>query len=912
MNIVIFAFLMLWPSAIGATTYYIDMTAGNCAGTYSVTDRNCTGSDGTSYGHTTISSMAAVAGDIIYVRAATLTTPFALGSKAGADGADISIIAYPGETVTMQPTDPTTHMITQTCSAHHWIFKGFVFDGINGNNDLQRVMLRSNCGGMGIPGHFKFYENDIKNMMAHAFLVNNDGWHIARNKIHDLRSACTFGNKHYGIYVATGSGHVIEQNEIYNTPGGYMQVYPGPLDNVKIHDNYLHDNTFCSAIGDFGGTISQTGASGQITTNVEFYNNIVAGNNFSGLQIGGGVDNVKIVNNIFYNNNGPAINISSAGSTGTVVQNNIILGNTSTVSGAGAAGATQTTNRTTGAITDCTISTSDFRLKDGTNPCRDAGTATPLRPVPVGVVDIGSFEQGAVASAVVASGFIEATVNVMTPGVLPTLGITSWSISCVGCTGSPVVSAAHVKPGANNVVLLKISGITAAGSCTVSYAPGNMVDSLIVGAPSTGTAQLVNSVTALAVSGTCDNSAGGAPPTTPHIHHKMNEGSGTNLNDETANNLDSTLSGSPSWTTAGFEGAGLSFASEVDQRATFAYGNALNATTQSFTFCLWVKPNPGMGNKIIMGPPNGLNMRMYVGSWNGQTWQLGVGASGQSSVQSEFPVTTTWTRLCVVNDASTDTTTLAVNGVKGTSAAAVKSSSLVTSLAGNLLIGCGHFTGVALCGGFTADEPKIWTRALSQADLTDDVLSYSPAGSAVACYAQGAYQAESPLLVGNAPMVLPLRPDGSIDVVAGGSVALKIDLRCTGSAGDPISIRPYYSVNGVDFQFPVPDQLGAGGIAMLGLSALTPLNNGVSSGCVDAAGLTPNNGSTVLTSVTSATVTLSQDHCTSVRILVHVGLIAGQSRTIRWHQDNGAVLAGSYPVILPKLNVVATRANAGP
>jgi hypothetical protein len=499
----------------------------------------------------------------------------------------------------------------------------------------------------------------------------------------------------------------------------------------------------------------------------------------------------------------------------------------------------------------------------------------------------------------------------MTPGVLPASAITAFTITNGTSTGTPVVTAAVVKAGSNNIIQLTVSGFTGSGSCTVSYGAGNMTDSLFIGGVTNGVAQGVNSVTNLAVSGTCNNSAGGAPPTgSLTIHYKLDEGAGTTAADEETvggGDQPGTLSGSPTWTTPVVQGAGLSFAANVDQRLSIPYGNAVDPRDQSFTICTWVQPNAGTTNKIVAGPSHGTNQRMYVGINASGFWGIGVGSSTYDSGNSEFAATNTQTRVCLINNSTSDIATLVVNKVMGTSTAAAKSSASITALASDFKIGCG-FSNTLVCGDYTIDEVKFWTKALSQTEIDEDYDSYIGAGASRACYGQGAYQIEAVELLSGSPVVKTTRPDGSIEVVANGAVAIRMDAKCTGSAGTAVALRPYYALNGVDFLLPIPQTLGADGIAMWGDSTQSTLNSGMTSGCVDSTGLTPNDGVTVLDAVVTPTVTLAQNHCTSYRLIIRVGTVLN-TYTIRWQQDNGENLAVAYPSGLPTLTVVGARAS---
>ena len=916
--------IVLLSDQAWATVRYLDNTLGaNCTdGSYSIADRTCGagGTDGNAYITPAAVISPTVAGDTIYVRSGTITQQFDFMTpdKSGsASGGYITLAGLPGERPTFTGTTGTYGAVRVRGNRGYFIFENFIIDlTVTGDTSTEGWQIREGNH------HFILRNLEIVGQRYNGLYLDSvNDIQIINCDIHNARlRPGTSAGYFYGIYAHDGSNLLIEGNRIYDNTGGGVHVYPGPWTNVVIRNNKIYDNTTSTASISGGIHLSVDSSGGNIN-GTQIYGNEIYGNGVGGIGGGGGaikiqlsgsppftMNNTVVHNNVGYNNQASAGKtaygiIVGTGITGTNISNNIFLANESGQIEDGGTSTVTATNKTTGVITDCTISTTDFRLKQGVNTCRDAGTAVSTRPAPVGTTDIGAYEQGIVASAAVASGFIEVTMNVMTPGVLPTSGITGFTIANGTSTGTPVVSAASIKAGSDNIILLTTSGFTGTGTCTISLGSTNLTDSLYIGGSTNGTAQGVNSASSTSVSGTCDNSAGGTPPgTNLHIHYKLNEGAGTTAADEVAAN-DGTLSGSPTWTTPVVEGAGLTFAAGQDQRVSIPYGNAVDPRATSFTFCLWVKPVANTVSKIVMGPPNGTNQRMYFGINASGFWGLGVGSSTFDSGNTEFASSATLTRVCLLNDASTDTVKLAVNKVIGTSAAAIKSTTGLTALAGNLLIGCG-FSNSTICGGHTVDEPKIWTKLLSQAELDEDYDSYVVSTPAVACYSQAHYQWEGVYEDANGdPIPIRSADISSVVVRANGAIALKIQIDCTGSAGSAVSFRPYYSTDGTNFLLPVPQTMGADNIWMWGATPSTGLNSGTTSGCIDATGLTAVAGSTVLDSTTSSTVTLAQDRCTTYRFIFKVGDIAGASRYIRLYQDNGEALGAGYDVT-PRMNII--------
>lgn len=322
-----------------------------------------------------------------------------------------------------------------------------------------------------------------------------------------------------GIYAGTLKNSVIRHNYIFDAQCGGIRVFNSSASNTG-DDNVVEFNYVEQCGGGKGlGGASTCGGSGSYVVgdkrNVFRYNVAVNG----GARCiwvypsGAGTADNEIYNNtcvthpygIVFDNDTTLLN--------TLVANNLLVGMTSSAIAGTGSGTSFQTNVATGALTDYTVSTTDYRLKPGTNAARDTGTSVAGALPTVGAPDVGAYEHGRIDSSVVAGGFIEATVNIQTPSVLPAADITGFSVSCVGCAGTPVVSAATLKPGSTNIVRLSITGITTPGSCTLSYdgSTGNLTDSGMIGlsiaglAP-IGLAQGVDTLSAQAVRGICGNS----------------------------------------------------------------------------------------------------------------------------------------------------------------------------------------------------------------------------------------------------------------------------------------------------------------------------------------------------------------------------------------------------------------------
>jgi hypothetical protein len=677
-----------------------------------------------------------------------------------------------------------------------------------------------------------------------------------------------------------------------------------------------------------------------LVTNIQVYNNKIyrngiasdlgTGGSGGGIRIGGGspfaVAQIHVYNNTIYANEvGPAgqsaygLFIFTSVTAGAITaKNNLILANESGQILNGGSGHTLSNNITTGTITDYTISTSNLNLKQGTNAAVDAGVSVPTRLSWVGSApDVGATERGAVDSAVVASGFIEVTVNVMQPGVRPTSGLTAWTIANGTSTGTPVVTSAVVKAGANNIVQLTVSGFTGAGTCTVSYGAGNMTDSGFIGpanGTSLGTAQGVNSRSALAVAGTCNNTGGSAPPAGGlYSEYLLDDGSGTVANDNTANNNDGTVSAGVTWVND-TSGTGVTIPTDATYRhVASTYGAAVNPTTESFSTCSLVLPDTQYSQKVVgSSGGNGTSQRAYYG-WatvNGvKQWGIGVQASGFTSGVSEFPLQAQLTLVCLRFNAATDTANLSVNRTIGTSAAANKAYTSYT-LVDDLRVGNdGTFT--VNNGGYTVYGMWVWNNTyISDAEVQTLYDSLFPAGGSVGGYAEVMHRWQAVYLDGSLnPINFKSIGAQEIEVVAGGAVAIEFQVDCTGGDCGPVAVRLYAGDIAGNTRS-VPQELDAFGLAVWKSSTASILNRGVSTCCLSGA-LTPIDGVTILDSVASNTIELAQDSSTMFRFIVRVATDqVGELYTLFLKQDNGADLNGVAGTA-PQIRVVAPRAGTG-
>lgn len=268
-------------------------------------------------------------GDTFYIRGGLYTEQIDLQTpnKSGTASKYITIAGYPGEIVTLQYADLSEGSygpIKARGSRGYFVFENLVLDGKYGTQKSGWSIRDGNH-------HFILRKIEVKNFQVSGLYISANDIHVINCTIHDQFSETGLpGYRYYGIYFHDGNNGLIEGNDIYNNPGGGIQVYPGPISNLVIRNNKIHDNnsTIHSPIG--GIVVS---GSGYMVSNVSLYNNLLYNNGSSplsgsapGLRIDGtNTTGTKVWNNTVYKNKGYGISINHANKT--AVQNNIAFGN---------------------------------------------------------------------------------------------------------------------------------------------------------------------------------------------------------------------------------------------------------------------------------------------------------------------------------------------------------------------------------------------------------------------------------------------------------------------------------------------------------------------------------------------------------------------------------------------------------
>lgn len=270
-------------------------------------------------------------GDTLYIRGGIYTEQIDLQSsnKTGMANAWLTIAGYPGETVTLQYTDLSENSygpIKARGNRGYFVFENLVLDGINGTHKSGWSIRDGNH-------HFVLRNIEVTHFKISGLYISANDIQVINCSIHDQISETGLpGQRYYGIYFHDGSNGLVEGNDIYNNPGGGIQAYPGPISNLVIRGNKIHDNNL-TIHSPIGGII--VFGAGNPASNVSVYNNLIYNNGSSPLSgpstalriEGTNTTATTVWNNTIYKNKGYGISISQAHRT--VAQNNIIFGNAS-------------------------------------------------------------------------------------------------------------------------------------------------------------------------------------------------------------------------------------------------------------------------------------------------------------------------------------------------------------------------------------------------------------------------------------------------------------------------------------------------------------------------------------------------------------------------------------------------------
>lgn len=930
--VVIVAVLVGFVTDAQAVTRYLSKTGNN--------SNTCVQSESPSTPKLTWASAKAcmAAGDTLMVESGTYNESFDIRNLTGTDANRYRIIGYGAtrpiflaQLDDVPPTYSCRSIINNSTTNGVWIeYIKFTGEGVC-PMPAGRDFTGNRVDG---PSNVTFYNNEFSYVTGNMTVIRATNILFSGNVHHDALTDCVPSFRYYAFYVHSSNQNItIEDSDIYNMPGGGIQVYPGGSTTVIIRRNRIHHNSWCTTTPQGGVTVVRDVSSAGAITGVEIYDNLIykngspTGGTAHGIRVAGDITGVKIYNNTIYANENnsesgsPAYGIILQNATcpagtcapiNTDIKNNLVIANEGgQISTTVGTGTTLSNNITSGVASDYFVDASadDYRLKQGTNTARDAGTSVSSRISGVGSIDVGAYEQGAVLSASVVSGFIDVSFSVLTPSLIPSNGITGFSVSCVGCSGTPSVSQATLLSG--STVRLTIIGLASSGSCTISLGSSNLADSGHIGPESLGLSQYVNSFSGQSVSGTCVNTAGGGGslPGTPYIIYEFDD----NLSDTSGNNLHASSNGTSFVTAKYYKGIKTDYGQ--DDYVEIPYFSGVSPSTQSLTIAggVYIDPADVCTLRAVGGTDPGTNQYFHL-YYSGCTWKMLIQES--TAVATEFTVQSGWNHVCINFNAATDTATLYINRTAGASSgASVQTYTGALTFAGNFRIG--RFVGSSLAAGPNHIYDR-WVVYQSVADCTQIYDNWEPAGGTwtgtISIASARFYMAKLDALGDLIPMTPAINTNVTLPSGAAAAVVLQAD--CTVTNCTTIGQKLYYSCIACPSggsELPVPDSASTDGISLWGNSLEHGLLSGAHGENLSGA-LTHVNGGTHLVGSSVLLIDLPQDGSTVERWIVKIdpSATSGRQYCLKAKEQTGASLNGYTPSGGICITTGTTAANAGP
>lgn len=812
-----------------------------------------------------------VAGDSCIIRAGTYTNE--TGSIPGGWKGRIMVVtstspvATSAARITIKAENPgsVTFEIPNAwpgvdCNVSSCVFAGIYFSG---NGSYYTVE------GLGFTRPGSAYGTNAS-IAGVSSLSATTGLIIRNNYFHDIaRTVCsdgTFGNG--AMFIQTPTGAVVEKNLIHtigrlrNGESGCSTVifhhdhgiYIEASTDLTIRNNVCYDTTrgFCINL--------KARVAGTKTLRAKIYHNTFSGDSPTTqpngqIALTNQLDDVQIKNNIFNAPEGgyfvwtvlPGVSFSTVPvGAGIIIQNN--LSDSTRTNGtvvqdqASFSLITSSGNLLSTATGLTNVGANDYTLTS-TSAAINAGADLSFAKCGAGE-DIGAFEVCAPVSGAINTNVAEVTIETTFPPV-QTFGTTGWTVNCTGTgCGTPVVSGVSLKSASSGVVQLTISGITgtncAAGqtwTASFNQSTGDLSDSVNIGS---SVNQNVHTFSTFALTNNCSGSATSYPGS-PVLVYLLNENTGTNANDETANNRDGTLTNGPTWA-PGKDGSGVSLLDLDDDYIATPYGSGINPSTTSYTFAFWVDVPVGneSAQRTYAGFSLGTNQRLHIGT-NGGSWGLGIQTSSLSTT-SNLTVSSGWHHVCLRMDSTTDTATLYIDAIAGNAGTSAQKTYTSFTTASTFNFGRPI--------GFTSAAPGgVYDDGVIYDSLVDCTTLYevreptsTPSGGTLT---QVAHQWEISAAYSGSVQEYGL-PSATVEVPKGALISLTIQIDRTTAAGSSFAPSLWFTHNGGTEQ-PLTDLVGTDQVSFANSSVRTSTFQGAVTCCLTGA-LTPNDGTTQITS----------------------------------------------------------------
>jgi hypothetical protein len=260
------------------------------------------------------------AGDIVYVRAGTYAESLINVIPSGTSwGVPVTVSAYPGESVTLQPASGQ-FVIEILGSSHYIVINGLNLDGTHITRSA--FLIQYSTGGI-FPDHILFENAEVKNAPSQGVQV--PAQNSAASTYDQFINLNVHNNTNGGIFIS-GNNILVDHCQSYQNGSYGIQIYqsggtnPLVASNNTVRYNKVHDDGSVG-IGIYTGD-----------SNVAFDNLIW--NNGIGISVEAGATHTLVYNNTLYQNTGDGgirVGYTSPASSGTVIKNDLFNNNHRTI-----------------------------------------------------------------------------------------------------------------------------------------------------------------------------------------------------------------------------------------------------------------------------------------------------------------------------------------------------------------------------------------------------------------------------------------------------------------------------------------------------------------------------------------------------------------------------------------------------
>ena len=160
-----------------ARTIFVDNSlAGDCSGTYSTANRDCSGSDGDAYNTLSEAAAVAVAGDTVWIRAGTYNERL-IPANSGSAGSYITFENYGNETVVI---DTGSSIAIDISNRSYIVVDGLNIDDCrwleaeNSHYNIIRNNSFTDTPATGTTGNVRFISSDYNKILNNVISNGND------------------------------------------------------------------------------------------------------------------------------------------------------------------------------------------------------------------------------------------------------------------------------------------------------------------------------------------------------------------------------------------------------------------------------------------------------------------------------------------------------------------------------------------------------------------------------------------------------------------------------------------------------------------------------------------------------------------------------------------------------------------